>query len=155
MKNKSAYILSFQEIDIKKLAIAGGKGANLGELSTIEGIEVPEGFCITTEAYKEIIANNEKLTALLDQLDLLKADNRKGIREISVKIRKLIEGTAIPNFIRDEVIQHLEQMGECNAYAVRSSATAEDLPTASFAGRAAYPGKWLGGICRNIVVMFS
>ncbi|WP_368487506.1 phosphoenolpyruvate synthase [Clostridium sp. BJN0013] len=131
----NSYVLDFQEIDKTKLAIVGGKGANLGELSRIEGIQVPEGFCVTTESYKEIIGNNEEFNSLLDQLSLLKADNREGIGEISAKIRKVIEGTAIPKGIDNEITGHLAQLGEKNAYAVRSSATAEDLPTASFVGQ--------------------
>jgi phosphoenolpyruvate synthase/pyruvate phosphate dikinase len=84
----NSYVLGFQEIDKTKLAIVGGKGANLGELSRIKGIQMPEGFCVTTEAYKEIIGNNEEFNSLLDRLSLLKADNREGISEISAKIRK-------------------------------------------------------------------
>jgi pyruvate,water dikinase len=75
MKNINAYILDFREIDATKQAMVGGKGANLGELSGIEGIQVPEGFCITTEAYKEITGSSNELNALLDQLSMLKADN--------------------------------------------------------------------------------
>jgi pyruvate,water dikinase len=131
----NSYVLGFQEIDKTKLSMVGGKGANLGELSRIEGIQVPEGFCVTTEAYKEIIRNNEEFNSLLDRLSLLKADNREGIGEISTKIRKVIERTAIPKGIDNEITHHLVQLGEKNAYAVRSSATAEDLPTASFAGQ--------------------
>ncbi|HEY8917222.1 MAG TPA: phosphoenolpyruvate synthase [Chitinophaga sp.] len=131
----SAYILGFQETGKAKLALAGGKGANLGELSGIEGIQVPGGFCVTTEAYKEIIENNTAFNSLLDQLSVLKADNRKEISEISAKIRKLIEEIAIPEGISREITRQLEQLGEGNAYAVRSSATAEDLPGASFAGQ--------------------
>jgi phosphoenolpyruvate synthase/pyruvate phosphate dikinase len=131
----NAYVLGFQEIDKTKLAMVGGKGANLGELSRIEGIQVPEGFCLTTEAYQEIIGDNGEFNSLLDQLSLLKADNREGIGEISAKIRKVIEGIAIPQGIDHEITRHLAQLGEKNAYAVRSSATAEDLPAASFAGQ--------------------
>ena len=131
----NSYVLGFQEIDSTKLALVGGKGANLGELSRIEGIHVPEGFCVTTQAYKEIVGKNEEFTSLLDQLSLLKADNREGIVEISAQIRKLIEGIAVPEGIENEITHHLVQLGENNAYAVRSSATAEDLPTASFAGQ--------------------
>src|SRR2546421_210797 len=90
MKNRSAYILGFQEIDKTKLAMVGGKGANLGELSRIEGVQVPEGFCVTTEVYKEIIGKSEEFNSLLDPLAILKADNRKGISETSAKIRKVI-----------------------------------------------------------------
>ncbi|SDH57538.1 phosphoenolpyruvate synthase [Chitinophaga filiformis] len=129
------YILDFQEIDSTKLALVGGKGANLGELSKIEGIQVPGGFCITTEAYKEIVGSNDEFNALLDQLAKLKADNRKGISETCAKIRQVIEGIQMPENIANEIIRHVEQLGPHNAYAVRSSATAEDLPTASFAGQ--------------------
>ena len=135
MKNMSACILGFQEIDKTKISMVGGKGANLGELSRIEGVQVPEGFCITTEVYKEIIGNSAAFNSLLDQLAILKADDRKGIGETSAKIRKVIEEIAIPKGIDNEIARHLEQLGERNAYAVRSSATAEDLPTASFAGQ--------------------
>ena len=135
MKKKSSYILDFHEIDKTKISIVGGKGANLGELSRIEGVQVPEGFCISTEVYKKIIGNNAELKSLLDQLAILQAGDRNGIGETSAKIRKVIEEIAIPKGIDNEVAQHLEQLGEKNAYAVRSSATAEDLPTASFAGQ--------------------
>ena len=131
----SAYILGFQEIDKTKTAMVGGKGANLGELSRMEGVKVPEGFCVTTEVYRELIQDNATFNSLLDQLSILKADNRKAISETSAKIRKLIEEIAIPKGIEDEITRYLEQLGEKNAYAVRSSATAEDLPTASFAGQ--------------------
>ncbi len=131
----NSYVLGFQEIDKTKLAMVGGKGANLGELSRLKGIQVPEGFCVTTEAYKEITGNNEEFNFLLDQLSFLKADNREGIDEISAKIRQVIEGIAIPQGIEKEITRHLKQLGEKNAYAVRSSATAEDLPNASFAGQ--------------------
>jgi len=131
----NSYVLGFQDIDKTKLAMVGGKGANLGVLSRIEGIQVPEGFCVTTEAYKEVIGNNGEFNSLLDQLSLLKADNREGIGAISAKIRRVIEGIAIPEDINNEITRHLAQLGEKNAYAVRSSATAEDLPAASFAGQ--------------------
>ena len=134
-ENKRAAVLGFQDIDKTKLKLVGGKGANLGELSRIEGVRVPGGFCITTEVYKEIIGNSKEFNSLLDQLVILKADNSKDIRETSTKIRKVIEEIAIPKSIDNEITRHLEQLGEKNAYAVRSSATAEDLPTASFAGQ--------------------
>ncbi|MHC6180106.1 phosphoenolpyruvate synthase [Clostridium sp. JNZ X4-2] len=131
----NSYVLGFQEMDKTGIAIVGGKGANLGELSRIEGIQVPEGFCITTEAYREIIGNNKEFNLLLDELSLLKAEDREDIGEISAKIRRAIEGTAIPQSMDNEITRYLEQLGEKSAYAVRSSATAEDLPGASFAGQ--------------------
>ncbi len=129
------YILNFQEIDKTYLSLAGGKGANLGELTKIAGVQVPEGFCITTDAYQEIIGNSAEIQSLLDQLAVLKADKRSGMNEISAKIRKHIEGLDILQDIMDEITRQLSLLGEQNAYAVRSSATAEDLPTASFAGQ--------------------
>jgi pyruvate,water dikinase len=131
----SANILGFQEIDRSKLAMVGGKGANLGELSGIDGIHVPGGFCVTTAAFKEIVGSSNEFNSLLDQLAILKADNRKAISETSEKIRKVIEEIAIPESINNEITRHLKQLGDKDAYAVRSSATAEDLPTASFAGQ--------------------
>jgi phosphoenolpyruvate synthase/pyruvate phosphate dikinase len=131
----SYLVLSFREIDKTMLALVGGKGANLGELSRIKGILVPEGFCVSTEAYKEIIGKNAEFYSLLGQLSLLKADNRQGIGEISSKIRKVIEETIIPKGIDNEITGNLDQLGGENAYALRSSATAEDLPMASFAGQ--------------------
>jgi rifampicin phosphotransferase len=109
--------------------VAGGKGANLGELSRIEGIQVPDGFCITTEAYKKITG---KLSSLLDELTPLRAEEREKIREISERIRTAIEDIPIPKDIAEEIAGYLT---ETDAYAVRSSATAEDLPAASFAGQ--------------------
>lgn len=135
MKNMSAYVTGFQEIDQSKLAMVGGKGANLGELSRIGGIQVPDGFCVTTEAYKETIGNSEALHSLLDQLTVLKADDRKGISEICAKIRMTIEQIPISGDIAEEIAGYLTKFGERDAFAVRSSATAEDLPTASFAGQ--------------------
>ncbi|WP_434509903.1 phosphoenolpyruvate synthase [Desulfitobacterium sp. AusDCA] len=131
----NTYILGFQEIDRTKLTVAGGKGANLGELSRIEGIRVPEGFCITTEAYKKITENNHELNSLLDELTRLRAEDRENIGEISAKIRMAIEKIPISKDIEGEITYYLSKLGEKNAYAVRSSATAEDLPIASFAGQ--------------------
>ena len=135
VKNMSAYVIGFQQIDKTKLAIVGGKGANLGELLKVNGIQVPEGFCVTTEAYRKIVRNNEEFKTLLDELSFLNVNNGKCISEIGAKIRNVIQEIAIPEDICEEVIHHLKQIGEENAYAVRSSATAEDLPIASFAGQ--------------------
>ena len=77
----SSYILGLRELDKTKIALAGGKGANLGELSHMDGIQVPDGFCVTTEVYKELIGNNPAVNALLAQLAVIKPDNRKAISE--------------------------------------------------------------------------
>lgn len=129
------YILNFNETGRTDLATVGGKGANLGELSRIKGIQVPQGFCVTTKAYREITENNDALSLLLDELATLKAGDRKTISIISAQIRALIETIIIPGHITAEITEHLAKSGESTAYAVRSSATAEDLPTASFAGQ--------------------
>ena len=131
----NSYVLGFQEIDKAKLAVVGGKGANLGELSRIEGIQIPEGFCVTTEAYKRTIGQTSAFDALLNQLAQLRADERERITEISGEIRRIIESIPIAGDIEEEIIRHLAMLGEESSYAVRSSATAEDLPNASFAGQ--------------------
>ena len=129
------YVIGFEEIDRTKFMLAGGKGANLGELCRIVGIQVPDGFCVTTEAYKKIAGNNLELKNLLNELTRLKAEERKKISEVSAKIRLTIERIPISEEIADEIANYLTKFGEKNAYAVRSSATAEDLPSASFAGQ--------------------
>jgi len=131
----NSYVLNFQDINKTKLSMVGGKGANLGELSNLEGILVPEGFSITTEAFKRILGEMPLIRELLHKLSLLKVEERDKICELSGEIRKVIEGVTIPEDINEEIINHLLSLGEKNSYAVRSSATAEDLPTASFAGQ--------------------
>ncbi|MFE4143936.1 phosphoenolpyruvate synthase [Peribacillus sp. YIM B13472] len=129
------YVLEFREIDKTQLLLAGGKGANLGELSKNHGIQVPEGFCVTTEGYQKALEQNEAFYALVDQLTLLKVEDRDQIGEISRKIRKIIMEVEIPSDVVKAVAHYLSQFGDEHAYAVRSSATAEDLPHASFAGQ--------------------
>ncbi len=131
----SPYVLGFHDIDKTKHTVVGGKGANLGELARIEGIRVPDGFCISTAAFKRVMGETPALKQLLDQLSLLKMEDRDKIGELSGEMRRVIEEIAIPQDISEEIIRHLLKLGEKNAYAVRSSATAEDLPTASFAGQ--------------------
>lgn len=129
------YVLEFREIDKTQLLLAGGKGSNLGELSKIHGIQVPEGFCVTTEGYQKALEQNEAFYALVDQLSLLKVEDRDQIGEISRKIRQIIMEVEIPSDVVKAVAHYLSRFGDEHAYAVRSSATAEDLPHASFAGQ--------------------
>ena len=131
----SSLVLGFQEMEKTQLLLVGGKGLNLGELSKIQGIQVPEGFCVTTVGYQKAIEQNETFQALLDQLTKLKVENRDQIGEISRKIRQLIIEVEIPADVACAVAHYLSQFGDEHAYAVRSSATAEDLPQASFAGQ--------------------
>ena len=130
-----SYVLGFQEIDRTQVAIVGGKGANLGELSRIEGIRVPAGFCVTTDAFRRIMAEAPSIDERLDRLSRLNPDDRESIRTLSAEIRRTLEGIAIPDDLAAAITRSLARLGEHAAYAVRSSATAEDLPTASFAGQ--------------------
>ncbi|MCR8984784.1 phosphoenolpyruvate synthase [Brevibacillus laterosporus] len=131
----SSLVLGFQEMEKTQLFLVGGKGLNLGELLKIEGIQVPEGFCITTVGYQKAIEQNETYHALLDRLTMLKVEDRDQIGEISRKIRQIIMEVEIPSDVVKAVTNYLSQFGDEHAYAVRSSATAEDLPHASFAGQ--------------------
>jgi phosphoenolpyruvate synthase/pyruvate phosphate dikinase len=131
----NSLILGFKEMDTTQLMLVGGKGLNLGELSKIEGLQVPEGFCVTTVGYQKAIEQNEIVHALLKRLTLLKVEDREQIAEISKKIREAILDTAIPLEVEKAVAHHITRYGDEYAYAVRSSATAEDLPHASFAGQ--------------------
>lgn len=131
----TSYVLGFGDIDKTKLMLVGGKGANLGELSRIKGISVPAGFCISTDAFKKILEQTPSINELLNQLALLKLEDRAKIGELSGYIRKDIEAVTIPQDISAQILGFLSRLGEEKAYAVRSSATAEDLPTASFAGQ--------------------
>src|SRR5215210_107299 len=117
----SSYVLGFHDVDKTKIMVVGGKGANLGELSRIEGIRVPDGFCISTEAFKRIIGETSSINELLDQLSLLTVEDRDKIGELSGEIRRVIEGVAIPEDIHEAITRLLSKLGATNAYAVRSS----------------------------------
>src|SRR5215218_2984659 len=129
------YVLDFQEIGQTQVALVGGKGAHLGELARIEGIRVPAGFCVTTNAFQRIMAEAPSIDDRLDRLSRLKPDDREAIRALSAEIRRTIEGVAIPVDLAAAITRPLARLGEHAAYAVRSSATAEDSPAASFAGQ--------------------
>ncbi|PGH68986.1 phosphoenolpyruvate synthase [Bacillus thuringiensis] len=131
----SSFVLDFQEIENTQLSLVGGKGLNLGELTNIQGIQVPEGFCVTTVGYEKAIEQNEELQTLLQQLTKLKMEERAQIGEMSKKIREVIMAVEIPTDVVEAVAHYLSRFGNEHAYAVRSSATAEDLPYASFAGQ--------------------
>ncbi|PEY58812.1 phosphoenolpyruvate synthase [Bacillus cereus] len=131
----SSFVLDFQEIEKVQLSLVGGKGLNLGELTNIQGIQVPEGFCVTTVGYEKAIEQNEEFQTLLQQLTKLKMEERAQIGEMSKKIREVIMAVQIPSDVVESVAHYLSRFGNEHAYAVRSSATAEDLPYASFAGQ--------------------
>src|SRR5690242_9103509 len=125
-------VLGFHEIDQTQIALVGGKGANLGELSRIDGIRVPPGFCVTTNAFERLVPS---IDAPLDRLSRLEPDDRDAISALSGEIRRTVEDLAIPDDLAAAIAVHLARLDEHVACAVRSSATAEDLPTASFAGQ--------------------
>ncbi|WP_411143972.1 rifamycin-inactivating phosphotransferase [Streptomyces sp. x-80] len=129
------YVRDLQEVDETQVAVVGGKGAHLGGLSRIEGIRVPGGFCVTTGAFRRIVAAAPSIGDRLDQLSRLNPDDREAIGTLSAQIRRTIEGIAIPGDLAAAITRALARHGGQAAYAVRSSATAEDLPTASFAGQ--------------------
>jgi rifampicin phosphotransferase len=130
-----SYVLGLDEIDQTQVAVVGGKGAHLGELSRIVGIRVPAGFCVTTDAFGRIMANAPAIDERLDRLSRLNLDDGEEIRALSTEIRGILQRIAIPDDLTAAITGSLARLGEHAAYAVRSSATAEDLPTASFAGQ--------------------
>lgn len=135
MRLPAQYVLDLQEVDEMQVAVVGGKAAHLGGLARIEGIRVPAGFCVTTDAFRRIMAEAPSIDDRFDRLSRLNPDDREAIRTLSAEIRRTIEGIAIPSDLAAAITRALAQLGEQAAYAVRSSGTAEDLPTASFAGQ--------------------
>jgi pyruvate,water dikinase len=129
------YVLDLREIDRTQVAVAGGKGAHLGELSRIAGIGVPSGFCVTTHAYERTLAEAPSIDRHLEELSRMKPDERDAMRRLSAEIRGIVEGISMPGDVAAAITRAVTHAGEQAAYAVRSSATAEDLPTASFAGQ--------------------
>jgi pyruvate,water dikinase len=131
----ACYVLGFHEVDRTQIAIVGGKGAHLGELSRIEGVRVPDGFCVTTAAFQRILIDAPSIHDSLDRLSRLRPEDREGIGNLSAEIRRSLIALVIPDDVTTAITRALAHLGERSTYAVRSSATAEDLPTASFAGQ--------------------
>ncbi|MEV7598205.1 rifamycin-inactivating phosphotransferase [Kitasatospora sp. NPDC089797] len=141
------YVRGFHEVDATQVALVGGKGAHLGALSRIDGIRVPDGFCVTTDAFRRVVAEAPSLDGLLDELAGAAPDDREAVRALGARIRRTIEEAVIPSDLAAAITGALaglrglegpEGQGGPDGpagYAVRSSATAEDLPTASFAGQ--------------------
>jgi len=132
IKNHLPYILWFSEIGKEDIPKVGGKGANLGEL-TKAGIPVPNGFCITAQAYYYFLEKSglkNEISRLLKGLD---AEDNKKLNAVSKEIKTKILASTIPTDLAQEIKEAYLKLGGL-AVAVRSSATAEDLPDASFAG---------------------
>src|ERR1700694_2172238 len=121
-----SHVLGFQEIDQTQVAVVGGKGAQLGALSRIEGIRVPAGFCVTTDAFRRIMAEAPSIDDRLDRLSLLTPEDRETIRTLSAEIRRTLEGIAIPDDLAAAITRSLARLGDQAAYAVPSSAPGED-----------------------------
>jgi phosphoenolpyruvate synthase/pyruvate phosphate dikinase len=135
MIDRNSFVLDLRDSDRTKFARVGGKGANLGALVKIGGILVPDGFCVTTEAYHYALDGQIPIRELLNRLSTLGVKDSDKITAVSGGIRRIVEGVVIPGDLREEIVRFLARFDEKQAFAVRSSATAEDMPTASFAGQ--------------------
>jgi pyruvate,water dikinase len=132
MTEDNKRIVWFDEVDKDDLPLVGGKGANLGEL-TQAGIPVPPGFIVTTESYFNFIEEAGLQEKIEKALEPLNPNNSNQLIEISARIKQIISDAEMPQRITDEIKEAYEKLG--GLVAVRSSATAEDLPEASFAGQ--------------------
>ena len=129
------YVLPFEEVDRTQVAVVGGKGAHLAELARIDGVRVPPGFGVTTHAFRRILTAAPSIDAPLARLARLRPDDADTIRALSGEVRRSIEAVAVPGDVAAAITGALARLGEHTPCAVRSSATAEDSPTASFAGQ--------------------
>ena len=140
MEKEKAFLLWFDQLERKDVAIAGGKSSSLGELTSHVDVPVPYGFATTACAYRYFFEKTglyEKIKALIAGLDV---DNSAQLREVCAKVRQAIMDEEMPQDLQDMIAQAYKELGEKVGQAdpfvaVRSSATAEDLPDASFAGQ--------------------
>jgi pyruvate,water dikinase len=135
MKAGQKTVVWFDEVTKKDIPLVGGKGANLGEM-TNAGIPVPQGFIVTAAAYYDFIEKSGLADKIKTLLEPLNVHDSKQLQGIAAKVQKLIEDAAMPPEIARDIEQAYIKMGK-GLVAVRSSATAEDLPEASFAGQQA------------------
>jgi pyruvate,water dikinase len=132
MKKKRLDVVWFMEVDKEDLPLVGGKGANLGELTKLE-IPVPPGFIVTTQSYFHFLDESGIRTEIRGILKKLNPDNSKQLLKSATQIKELVTKSKMPQQIADEIKDAYERLE--GLVAVRSSATAEDLPEASFAGQ--------------------
>ncbi|ACV77035.1 rifamycin-inactivating phosphotransferase [Nakamurella multipartita] len=132
---REQWVVGLDEVDQGWAALVGGKGANLGELMRIDGVEVPDGFCVTTTAFRQVLEREPWIDGWLDRLAGLDPADRAAIGPLTAEIRRRIENIVLPADLAAAIEAAVAALGVQAAYAVRSSATAEDLPTASFAGQ--------------------
>ncbi|MGB0385564.1 MAG: PEP/pyruvate-binding domain-containing protein [Ardenticatenaceae bacterium] len=127
------YTIPFQRLSKNDIPSAGGKGANLGEMTTA-GFPVPGGFVLTTAAYDAFVGEHGLQQQIVALASTVSADNPQSSEKASEQIKRLFLGGEIPTDIAETLLGAYTEMNE-SAVAVRSSATAEDLPDASFAGQ--------------------
>ncbi len=142
MSSTGRYIRFFDAIGINDVGLVGGKNASLGEMYQrlgSQGVRIPNGFAVTAEAYRYVLDEARAWEPLHEALDGLKADDMEDLARRGRRAREIIYGAALPADLRVEILEGYgklrEQYGPDMSLAVRSSATAEDLPTASFAGQ--------------------
>jgi pyruvate,water dikinase len=132
------YVLDFAQLRMHDVEKVGGKNASLGEMIsqlTEKGVRVPGGFATTAEAYRVFLAHEglaDRIDGVLSSLDV---DDVKQLAVVGKQIRDWIMATPLPAQLEAEMAEHYAQLGDNVTVAVRSSATAEDLPDASFAGQ--------------------
>ncbi|MHA3024545.1 rifamycin-inactivating phosphotransferase [Mycobacterium sp. BMJ-28] len=129
-----AYTLALGDVDQTSAPVVGAKSARLGELCHL-GVRVPAGFCVTVQAFERFVSAAPSITDRLDQLACLDAEDRYGISTLSARLRETLENVDVPADIQAAIGAELDGLGAQRPYAVRSSATAEDLATSSFAGQ--------------------
>lgn len=128
-------VVGLGDVEGASAQAVGGKGANLAKLTKVEGLRVPDGFCVTTAAFRRIVASLPAIDADLGHLAQLEPDEVEELGEIAARIRRVIEHAHVPEDLAGAIGGAVIDRGEGTAFAVRSSATAEDLPAASFAGQ--------------------
>ncbi len=129
-------VVWFRDVGLDDLPLVGGKNASLGELIRLEGVKVPNGFVITTHAFEFFISPVKKRIA--EKIALLEGDDYRDVillDRVSREIRALVEEIPLDGGLEEEIRAALDQLETGRTLAVRSSATAEDLPEASFAGQ--------------------
>ena len=133
MTESQKAIVWFNEVTKKDIPLVGGKGANLGEMTNAH-IPVPPGFIVTANAYYDFLQRSKianKMGKLLESLDI---NNNKRLQQVANKVKDIILNATMPPELAKEIQAAYIKMGR-GLVAVRSSSTAEDLPTASFAGQ--------------------
>jgi pyruvate,water dikinase len=132
----------FEELGIEDVPLVGGKNASLGEMYrelSGEGVKVPNGFATTSQAYRDMLAQADAWSGLHAALDDLDPDDVVGLARSGKRAREIVYGAGLPEALASEILAGYRRLqddyGEEVSLAVRSSATAEDLPTASFAGQ--------------------